>query len=175
MENRIKHHNLLVSNFLDEFVKTEMLKGLNITPNHFWKTLSIIVNKFTPINKNLLAKRKDMQFRIDKWHKDNKYNKSDINEYKKFLKEIGYIENEVESFKINTTNVDKEITKISGPQLVVPITNARFSINAANARWGSLYDSLYGTDVISTENNADQKKLITQFVEKKLYHLQKIF
>ena len=175
MESRIKHHNLLVSNLLDEFVKTEMLKGLNITPNHFWKSLSIIVNKFTPKNKNLLAERKDMQFRIDKWHKENKHNKSDIKEYKKFLNEIGYIENEVESFKINTTNVDKEIAKISGPQLVVPITNARFSINAANARWGSLYDSLYGTDVISTENNADQKKTYNPIRGKKVISFAKNF
>ena len=75
MENRIKHHNLLVSNFLDEFVKTEMLKGLNITPSRFWKSLSIIVNKFTPENKNLLTERQNMQFRIDKWHKDNKHKK----------------------------------------------------------------------------------------------------
>ena len=175
MASRIKHHNLLVSNLLDEFVKTEMLNGLNITPDHFWKSLSIIVNKFTPENKNLLAERKDMQFKIDKWHKDNKHNKSDIKKYKKFLKEIGYIENEVESFKINTTNIDKEIAKISGPQLVVPITNARFSINAANARWGSLYDSLYGTDVISTKNNADQKETYNPIRGKKVISFAKNF
>ena len=119
MENRVKHHNLFVSSSLDEFVKTEMLEGLNITPEHFWTSLNIILKKFTPLNKSLLAERKDIQSKIDKWHKDNKFTKSDIIEYKEFLKKIGYIENEVESFKINTTNVDKEIAKISGPQLVV--------------------------------------------------------
>tara|TARA_B100001142_G_C14333679_1_gene655082 strand:- start:638 stop:2821 length:2184 start_codon:yes stop_codon:yes gene_type:complete len=175
MENKVKHNNLLVSNLLDEFVKTEMLKGLNITPSRFWKSLSIIVNKFTPENKNLLTERQNMQFRIDKWHKDNKHKKSNINEYKKFLKEIGYIEKEVKSFKIKTTNVDKEIAKIAGPQLVVPITNARFSINAANARWGSLYDSLYGTDVISTENNADKKKTYNPIRGKKVISFAKNF
>ena len=133
------------------------------------------MNKFTPENKNLLAERKDMQFKIDKWHKDNKHNKSDIKKYKKFLKEIGYIENEVESFKIKTTNIDKEIAKISGPQLVVPITNARFSINAANARWGSLYDSLYGTDVISTEKNADKTKIYNPIRGKKVISFAKNF
>ena len=98
MESRIKHHNLLVSNLLDEFVKTEMLKGLNITPNHFWKSLSIIVNKFTPKNKNLLAERKDMQFRIDKWHKENKHNKSDIKEKAREVVEflnLGHLSNEL--------------------------------------------------------------------------------
>ncbi len=175
MENRIKHHNLFVSSSLDEFVKTEMLKGLNITPGQFWTSLNIILKKFTPLNKSLLAERKDIQSKIDKWHKDNKFTKSDIIEYKEFLKKIGYIENNVESFKINTTNVDKEIAKISGPQLVVPINNARFSINAANARWGSLYDSLYGTDMISEENSASREKSYNPIRGKKVISFAKTF
>ena len=156
MPDRIKYNNILVSKTLDEFVKKEMLKGLNINPKNFWQSLSTIIDKFTPLNKKLLNKRQDIQIKIDNWHKQNKIKQLDINEYKKFLIEIGYIEEDIPSFKIQTTNIDKEISKIAGPQLVVPITNARFSLNAANARWGSLYDSLYGTDVISEENNADR-------------------
>ena len=147
MPKRIKYNNILVSKKLDEFVKKEMLKGLNINPENFWQSFNKIIEKFTPLNKKLLNKRKDIQIKIDNWHKQNKT--SDINEYKKFLKEIDYIEQDIPPFKIQTTNIDKEIAKIAGPQLVVPITNARFSLNAANARWGSLYDSLYGTDAVS--------------------------
>jgi len=175
MDNRIKHHNLHVSSSLDEFVKSKMLKGISINPNQFWKSLSIIINKFTPINKQLLAERKDIQVKINKWHKDNKPSKFGINEYKNFLKEIGYIENDIASFKINTTNVDKEIAVISGPQLVVPITNARFSINAANARWGSLYDSLYGTDIISEDNKSGRGKSYNPTRGKKVISFAKTF
>ena len=175
MDNRIKHHNLHVSSSLDEFVKSKMLKGISINPNQFWKSLSIIINKFTPINKQLLAERKDIQVKINKWHKDNKPSKLGINEYKNFLKEIGYIENDIASFKINTTNVDKEIAVISGPQLVVPITNARFSINAANARWGSLYDSLYGTDIISEDNKSGRGKSYNPTRGKKVISFAKTF
>ena len=156
MTTRIKYNNILVSKTLDDFVKKEMLKGLNINPEKFWQSFNNIIEKFTPLNKKLLNKRKDIQIKIDNWHKQNKIKQLDINEYKKFLLEVGYIEEDIPSFKIQTTNIDKEISKIAGPQLVVPITNARFSLNAANARWGSLYDSLYGTDVISEENNADR-------------------
>jgi len=175
MPNRIKYNNIFVSKKLDEFVKNEMLTGLNIDPEQFWQSFSTIIEKFTPLNKKLLNKRKDIQIKIDNWHKQNKIKQSDINEYKKFLKKIGYIEKDIPSFKIQTTNIDQEIAKIAGPQLVVPITNARFSINAANARWGSLYDSLYGTDVISEENNADRRNTYNPIRGDKVVSFAKTF
>ena len=175
MTTRIKYNNILVSKTLDDFVKKEMLKGLNINPEKFWQSFNNIIEKFTPLNKKLLNKRKDIQIKIDNWHKQNKIKQLDINEYKKFLLEVGYIEEDIPSFKIQTTNIDKEISKIAGPQLVVPITNARFSLNAANARWGSLYDSLYGTDVISEENNADRGNIYNPIRGDKVISFAKTF
>lgn len=175
MTTRIKYNNILVSKTLDDFVKKEMLKGLNINPEKFWQSFNNIIEKFTPLNKKLLNKRKDIQIKIDNWHKQNKIKQLDINEYKKFLLEVGYIEEDIPSFKIQTTNIDKEISKIAGPQLVVPITNARFALNAANARWGSLYDSLYGTDVISEENNADRGNIYNPIRGDKVISFAKTF
>tara|TARA_Y100001970_G_scaffold95918_1_gene120854 strand:- start:2658 stop:4802 length:2145 start_codon:yes stop_codon:yes gene_type:complete len=146
--NYIKKNSLKIDSILYEFVNNEALPGTNLNQDDFWKGFDEVVNKLAPINKKLIEKREAIQKEIDNWHiknKDKNFNKS---EYINFLKSISYITNETEDFKIETSNVDKEITSIAGPQLVVPVDNARYALNAANARWGSLYDALYGTDVI---------------------------
>ena len=137
-----------IDNKLFEFVNQEVLAELNIEQEKFWQEFSSIVKIFSPLNNDLLNKRKDFQSKLNQWHIDNKSIDFDINKYKKFLLEIGYLVKEGDDFKISTSNVDEEIANICGPQLVVPITNARFALNAVNARWGSLYDALYGTDAI---------------------------
>ena len=149
-----KTRKMEVSEELKDFLEKEVLDGIDVSPDFFWKTLENLIYVYGPINKKLLEKRKSIQDKIDNWHLEN--NSSDFNfmEYKNFLYEIGYIVPESESFSINTKNVDNEISKIAGPQLVVPVMNARFALNAANARWGSLYDALYGTNVISEEDGA---------------------
>ena len=149
-----KTRKMEVSKELKDFLEKEVLDGIDVSPDFFWKTLENLIYVYGPINKKLLEKRKSIQDKIDNWHLEN--NSSDFNfmEYKNFLYEIGYIVPESESFSINTKNVDNEISKIAGPQLVVPVMNARFALNAANARWGSLYDALYGTNVISEEDGA---------------------
>ena len=130
--------------------------GLNISKEHFWSSFETIVNEFSPRNRDLLEKRDDIQTNIDTWHIDRKGQDFNFTEYKSFLTEIGYIAPRSEDFEITTDNVDPEIKTIAGPQLVVPVMNARFALNAANARWGSLYDALYGTDMISEENGASR-------------------
>ena len=150
-------HNLKISEDLLTFVNNELLKGLEITPEKFWSDFDKIVHELTPKNKELLKVREELQKKIDDWHIKNKGNEIKINEYKRFLKEIKYIKDEGPDFKIETKNVDEEIAKIAGPQLVVPIMNARYALNAANARWVSLYDSLYGTDIIESEEGGSER------------------
>ena len=154
MSERITRSNLKVSKDLDELV-IEMLNGLDMEPQEFWNSLEEILNEFGPKNEALLQERTNLQNKLNKWHQENQSN-FNFEEYKKFLIEIGYLIEEKEDFSIETENVDAEIAKIAGPQLVVPVMNARFSLNAANARWGSLYDALYGTDVISEENGQER-------------------
>ncbi len=149
--------SLKISPPLQDFVRNEMLPGLNISENYFWTSLQNILNKFSKINEELLDKRKYLQNKIDNWHIDRRNKEFDIKEYKNFLVEIGYLYPRSENFSINTWDVDPEIRKIAGPQLVVPVMNARFALNAANARWGSLYDALYGTDIISEDNGATRE------------------
>ena len=149
--------SLKISPPLQDFVRNEMLPGLNISENYFWTSLQNILNKFSKINEELLDKRKYLQNKIDNWHIDRRNKEFDIEEYKNFLVEIGYLYPRSENFSINTWDVDPEIRKIAGPQLVVPVMNARFALNAANARWGSLYDALYGTDIISEDNGATRE------------------
>ena len=157
-EQYTKIHNLSVSNKLLNFVNTELLKDTNISAEKFWVGFDRVVHELAPKNKSLLRIRKDLQKKIDDWHIINKGNKINLEEYKKFLKEIGYLKEVGPDFKIKTKNVDEEITNIAGPQLVVPIMNERYALNAANARWMSLYDSLYGTDVIEqSEDSASQR------------------
>ena len=145
----------LINETLYNFVNSEIIPGLDIKEDEFWNGFVRAANELAPINRNLLKKRDEIQKKLDDWHKSNK-NNFDFNEYKKFLKEIGYLVEEQGDFKIETSNVDDEIARIAGPQLVVPIDNARYALNAANARWGSLYDALYGTDVISEENGCEK-------------------
>ena len=146
--------SLTISKHLQDFLENEVLDGLDITKEHFWSSFEKIINEFSPINKALLEKREDIQTQIDNWHLEHKGKDLNYEEYKSFLTDIGYIAPRSPDFSISTDNVDPEIKTIAGPQLVVPVMNARFALNAANARWGSLYDALYGTDVISEDDGA---------------------
>ena len=152
----IKKGSLSVSTDLESFLRSEVLPGLDLYEEHFWISLEKIINEFSPKNKTLLGVRESMQEQIDAWHLANPGQEKNLDTYKNFLKEIGYLLEEGGDFKITTENVDPEIASIAGPQLVVPVMNARFALNAANARWGSLYDALYGTDMISEENGASR-------------------
>jgi len=155
-KNYITKGSLSVTEELLNFLSTEVLPGLEISEDHFWLSLEKIIHEFSPRNKELLDIRESMQGQIDAWHLANPGEEKNLDVYKDFLKEIGYLLPEGEDFKITTENVDPEISTIAGPQLVVPVMNARFALNAANARWGSLYDALYGTDMISEENGASK-------------------
>ena len=148
--------SLTISSHLKDFLENEVIVGLNITKEHFWFSFEKIVNEFSPRNKALLQKREDIQSKIDSWHIDHKDEDFNSDKYKTFLTDIGYIAPRSPDFTISTDNVDPEIKTIAGPQLVVPVMNARFALNAANARWGSLYDALYGTDVISEDDGAEK-------------------
>ena len=157
-EKYTKINNLSVSNKLLDFINTELLKDTNISSEKFWTGFDKAIHELAPKNKKLLKIREDLQKKIDNWHIANKGNETNLEEYKKFLKEIGYLKELGPDFKIQTNNVDEEITSIAGPQLVVPILNERYALNAANARWMSLYDSLYGTDIIEqSEDSASQR------------------
>ncbi len=149
--------NLKISSSLEDFTKNEVLPGLNISPHYFWSSFENLVEKFSSRNKNLLIKRSELQEKIDHWHIQNRNKEFNLDEYKNFLTDIGYLHPRAGNFKIKTWNVDPEIRKIAGPQLVVPLMNARFALNAANARWGSLYDSLYGTNIITDEDGATRE------------------
>ncbi len=156
MSERITHGSLKVSQELDNFLKDELLPGLDINPDAFWDSFERVLDEFGPRNKELLAKRTEIQKTIDNWHISKKGSPHNHDEYVNFLKEIGYLLEEGDDFEITTQNVDEEIALVAGAQLVVPIMNARFSLNATNARWGSLYDALYGTDMISEEEGAEK-------------------
>jgi malate synthase len=134
-----------------------LLKEASISPEKFWQGFDNMVHELSPQNKKLIEKREILQKKIDKWHIKNRGTKIKIEEYKKFLKEIDYLKDEGSDFKIETSNVDDEIAQIAGPQLVVPIMNARYTLNAANARWVSLYDSLYGTNIIESEEGGSER------------------
>ena len=149
-----KINNLSISNELLEFVNNELLKDTKILPKKFWLEFDVAVHELATKNKELLRIREDLQKNIDTWHIKNRGNAINLGEYKKFLKEIGYLKEVGSDFKIKTRGLDEEIAKIAGPQLVVPIMNERYALNAANARWMSLYDSLYGTDVIPETKGA---------------------
>ena len=148
--------SLTISKDLKDFLENELLEGLDISTQQFWSSFEKIINEFSPRNKALLQKREDLQSQIDAWHIEHKDKGFDHEKYKIFLTDIGYIAPRSPDFTISTDNVDPEIKTIAGPQLVVPVMNARFALNAANARWGSLYDALYGTDVISEDNGAEK-------------------
>ena len=156
-----KYHsvnNLKVSEELLLFVNNELFNDTDISPEKFWKDFDKAVHELAPKNKELIDFRETLQKKIDKWHIDNKGKNIQIKEYKNFLKEIGYLKDEGPDFKIETSDIDEEIATIAGPQLVVPIMNARYALNAANARWMSLYDSLYGTDVIEASEDSTSER-----------------
>mgnify|MGYP001097426478 CR=1 FL=1 len=148
MSDRVTHHGLQIATELFEFAQTKALPGSGVDAETFWSGFSKIVHDLTPKNRALLAKRDEIQSQIDGWHIARKGQPQDMAAYKSFLTKIGYLVPEGDDFGIETANVDPEIATIPGPQLVVPIMNARYALNAANARWGSLYDSLYGTDAL---------------------------
>ncbi len=150
-------NNLKISEELLSFVNNELLKDLDISSEKFWEAFDKAVHDLAPKNKELIQIRENLQKKIDDWHIKNKGNEIEIEQYKKFLREIGYLKEEGPDFRIETNNVDDEISQIAGPQLVVPIMNARYTLNAANARWVSLYDSLYGTNIIESEEGGSER------------------
>jgi len=150
--------NLKVSEELLNFVNKELLKDTAVSPEKFWSGFSKVVHDLAPKNKELIKIREEIQQKINEWHKSRKGNEISLEEYKDFLKSIGYLKEVGPDFKIETKNVDEEITSIAGPQLVVPIMNARYALNAANARWMSLYDSLYGTDAIEDSEDSTSQR-----------------
>ena len=145
----VEKSGLKVSSTLLEFINNEVIPNTNIDIDKFWNKFSEVVHELSPINKALIQKREIIQKKLDDWHKSNKGKDFNKKEYVNFLKSIDYLIEEKNDFKIETADVDEEISSIAGPQLVVPVDNARYALNAANARWGSLYDALYGTDIIS--------------------------
>ncbi|WP_408007849.1 malate synthase G [Pseudalkalibacillus sp. A8] len=155
MSDYVKVGNLQVAQVLYDFINSEALPGSEVSAETFWTGLEKIVDELAPKNKELLKKRDELQNKIHEWHKTN--TNFDLEDYKSFLQELNYLEPEAGEFKVTTENVDDEIAIQPGPQLVVPVNNARYAINAANARWGSLYDALYGTDAISEEGGAEKK------------------
>ena len=156
MTDRIQRGGLQISPVLCELLENEIAPGTGISPQHFWQALEAIVEELGPRNRELLQIRDDIQAKIDAWHCAHPGANYDRKAYKAFLEEIGYLLPEGEDFAITTENVDEEVATLAGPQLVVPVMNARYALNAANARWGSLYDALYGTDVISEEGGAER-------------------
>jgi len=156
MTKRIDCHGLQVAKPLYQFVEQEALQDTGLDADEFWQGLSQLITDLTPTNKALLDKRAELQTKLDEWHKQNPGPVTDIAAYKAYLKEIGYLVDAPETVQVTTDNVDVEITQQAGPQLVVPIMNARYALNALNARWGSLYDALYGTDAIDEDDGADR-------------------
>ena len=156
MTDRVSVGNLRVARVLYDFINTEALPGTDVDPDSFWAGVDKVVADLQPQNEDLLARRDQLQAQIDKWHRHHVIEPIDPETYRQFLTEIGYLLPEPADFTITTSGVDAEITTTAGPQLVVPVLNARFALNAANARWGSLYDALYGTDVIPESDGADK-------------------
>jgi malate synthase len=151
-------NGLKISTKLFNFINNEIIPGTGIETDKFWNNFEKVVHELAPLNKNFIQKRENIQKKIDEWHKENKGKEFNKKDYTDFLKSISYIVEEKEDFNIETANVDSEISSIAGPQLVVPVDNARYALNAANARWGSLYDALYGTDIISGDKGKEFNK-----------------
>ena len=166
----VDKNGLKVNSELVDFINNEAIPGTGVEPDDFWSKFENVVHELTPINKDLLKKRKTIQKKIDDWHKNNAGKDFNKKEYINFLRSISYIFEEKEDFEISTSNVDEEISSIAGPQLVVPVDNARYALNAANARWGSLYDALYGTDVIPGDRgkgyNVERGNKVILYVKK---------
>src|SRR5436190_14231778 len=151
MTDRVAVGSLQVAGVLHDFVNDEALPGTGVAQQDFWVGFERIVQDLAPKNRALLEKRDRLQAEIDAWHRERRSRHFELAEYNAFLQKIGYLLREGPDFSVATANVDPEIAEVAGPQLVVPVMNARYALNAANARWGSLYDALYGTDVIPEE------------------------
>ncbi|QFT54730.1 malate synthase G [Microbulbifer sp. THAF38] len=156
MTERVQIGDLQIAPELYNLVCEEVIPGTGVDADKFWSGLDAIVRDLAPVNRSLLEKRDELQETLDRWYTDNPEGFRDLEGYQSFLKEIGYLVDEPAEFSASTENVDEEIATLAGPQLVVPVMNARYALNAANARWGSLYDALYGTDVISEEGGAEK-------------------
>ena len=156
MTDRVTVGNLRVAQVLYDFINNEALPGTDIDPDSFWAGVDKVVTDLSPQNQDLLTRRDDLQAQIDRYHRQHVIEPIDPDGYKQFLTDIGYLQPEPDDFTISTAGVDDEITTTAGPQLVVPVLNARFALNAANARWGSLYDALYGTDAIPEDDGAEK-------------------
>jgi malate synthase len=175
MTHTVKLSGLTINQDLFDFIEHEALPETGISSSKFWQNFSLIINDLSDDNANLLIQRDELQTKIDTWHHENFGEKFNFDNYKKFLTNIGYLAPLVDDFSISTENVDAELATIAGPQLVVPIMNARFALNAVNARWGSLYDALYGTDVISSENGADKTSAYNPIRGAKVISFAKFF
>jgi len=162
MTDHVTIGNWRVAKVLHDFVTTEALPGTGIDPDSFWAGADDLLTDLTPPNRALLARRDELQSQIDSWHRCRAIETHNPHDYKAFLTDIGYLLPEPAGFAITTADVDPEIASTPGPQLVVPILNARFALNAANARWGSLYDALYGTDVIPETGGAERGSAYNQ-------------
>lgn len=156
MTERVSHHRLQVAAELERFISEEALPGTDVDPEAFWSGFDALIHDLAPRNRELLAERDRLQTRLDEWHRDNPGEIRDMAAYRAFLKEIGYLVEAPAKVQATTANVDDEIARQAGPQLVVPVSNARYALNAANARWGSLYDALYGTDAIPEDDGAEK-------------------
>src|SRR6478735_10525497 len=152
MGQHVQIGGLSVDGILHRFVEEEALPGSDVESEAFWEGFEAIVHDLAPRNRELLARREELQSRIDDWHREHP-GVPDAHAYPAFLREIGYLLDEPEDVAVTTADVDDEVARIAGPQLVVPLLNARFAANAVNARWGSLYDALYGSDVVPTEGD----------------------
>ncbi len=157
MSETVEAGNLRIDKALHELVRDEIAPGTGVDPAAFWQSLDAIVRDLGPENTALLEKRDRLQKQLDDWHRERNGHSIDTTEYRKFLLDIGYMVPEGDAFEASTTNVDPEIATVAGPQLVVPVDNARYALNAANARWGSLYDALYGTDAIADADGAERR------------------
>ena len=156
MTKRVQRSGLQVAKILDDLVANQILPGTGVGTDSFWRSFAEILNDLTPRNKSLLAEREELQCKIDAWHRERQGQSINADEYQSFLADIGYLVPEGENFTISTTNVDDEVAVMAGPQLVVPVMNARYALNAANARWGSQYDALYGSDVIPEDDGREK-------------------
>lgn len=156
MSSRIQQGSLNIDSTLYQLINEQVIPGTGIVAEDFWQSFATILEDLAPKNRALLIKREDLQHQIDVWHQERAGQTLDLVEYKQFLQQIGYLVPEGDDFQVTTASVEPEIATQAGPQLVVPIMNARFALNAANARWGSLYDALYGTDVISESDGAEK-------------------
>ena len=177
MTDRIEKQGLKVATELAQFIDDSALPGTGIDSAVFWKGFADLIAEMTPRNRAMLKKRDDLQATIDDWHVKNRGHAHDRTAYEAFLRDIGYLVEDAGEFEIETTNVDPEIATVPGPQLVVPITNARFALNAANARWGSLYDAFYGTDAMGVQppkgpyDRGHGARVVARFVDAVLWAL----